>query len=532
MDNAYCTDYHQSNSFSKLFLDYIDGKEELRQFYQFEPNINSLQAVIDGKSKEQINRKVLVEQLIKQYQNSSITLNSKVQDNINALLQENTYTITTGHQFALFTGEWYFIFKILTAIKMAEDAKLKYPNYNFVPVFWMASEDHDFEEINHINLAGHTFQWNENAGGPAGRIKTDSLNIVIDSLKHFLHDRVYANDLISIFKEAYKKGNTLAQATRYLVNELFKDEGLVIIDADDIGLKKTWIPTIKNEVINQLSYEACEIQTQQLEKINYSSQIFPREINMFYILDGYRERIIKENSKFKTNDNRFEFTESEIISEIENHPERFSPNVVMRPVYQESILPNLCYIGGPGEIAYWLQLKTVFEKHNIQYPILAWRNSFMISSEKDLLKWNELGFELKDFFKKINDLENDYVLKHQTEKINLEEEEILLKNYIEKIKAKATSVDSNLKYTLQGTEKRILRIMERIEYKIWKAEKRKYKTELSKISDLKSQYFPKGKLQERHDNFSLWYSENGKKGMELLQYNTNPLITQIKILKF
>ena len=130
MDNAYCTDYHQSNSFSKLFLDYIDGKEELRQFYQFEPNINSLQAVIDGKSKEQINRMILVEQLHHQYQNSSIELPPKVRDNINSLLQENSYTITTGHQLALFTGEWYFIFKILTAIKMADDAKLKYPNYH------------------------------------------------------------------------------------------------------------------------------------------------------------------------------------------------------------------------------------------------------------------------------------------------------------------------------------------------------------------------------------------------------------------
>lgn len=532
MDNSNCIDYRESNSFSKIFLDYIEEKNELRSFYKYSPSINSIKEAIQNKQYDKINRTVLVNQLHAQYQSSGITFNPQVENNIKSLLQENSFTITTGHQLAIFTGEWYFIFKIMTAISMAKEAKKINPEYNFIPVFWMASEDHDFEEINHINLAGHTFQWNENASGPAGRIKTDSLVNVIDSLKHFLHDRTYANDLITIFKEAYKKGNTLAQATRYLVHELFKDEGLVIIDADDIELKKTWIPTIKNEVLNQLSYEACEIQTQHLEKINYSSQIFPREINMFYILDGYRERIIKENSKFKTNDNRFEFTESEIISEIENHPERFSPNVVMRPVYQEGILPNLCYIGGPGEIAYWLQLKTVFEKHNIQYPILAWRNSFMIASEKDLLKWNELGFELKDFFKKINDLENDYVLKHQTEKINLEEEEILLKNYIEKIKAKATSVDSNLKYTLQGTEKRILRIMERIEYKIWKAEKRKYKTELSKISDMKSQYFPKGILQERHDNFSLWYSENGEKGMELLQNNTNPLITQIKILKF
>lgn len=532
MDNANCIDYHQSNSFSKIFLDYIDEKTELRSFYNYSPELNSLTYAIANKQKENTNREVLVTQLLNQYSTSGISINANVKENINLLKSHNTFTITTGHQLAIFTGEWYFIFKIMTAISMAKEAKQLHPEYNFVPVFWMASEDHDFEEINHIHLSGHTFEWKENASGPAGRIKTDSIETLLDSLKHFLHKRPYAEELISIFKEAYKNGNTLSKATRYLVHELFKEEGLIILDADNIELKKTWAPFIKKEISEQISFDACTIQTEALEKLNYSSQIFPREINMFYILDGYRERIIKENNIFKTNDQQYEFSEEEIISEIDNHPERFSPNVVLRPLYQESILPNLCYIGGPGEIAYWLQLKTVFEKHAIQYPILAWRNSFVIAEEKEISKWENLGFEVEEIFKKLNDLENEYVSKHQTKKINLEEEQVLLKNYIEKIKTKAVSVDDNLKFTLQGTEKRILHIMERIEYKIWKAEKRKFKTELAQIAEIKSTYFPKGKLQERYDNFSLWYSKYGKMGMEKLQNSTNPLKKEIKILKF
>ncbi len=532
MDNAYCTDYHQSNSFSKLFLDYIDGKEELRQFYQFEPNINSLQAVIDGKSKEQINRKVLVEQLLQQYQNSSIELHPKVRDNINSLLQENSYTITTGHQLALFTGEWYFIFKILTAIKMADDAKLKYPNYHFVPVFWMASEDHDFEEINHVHLSGHKFEWKEKSGGPTGRIKVDKIENVIESVKHFLGNRPYSNELIEKFKKAYQQEQNLSQATRILVNELFASEGLVIIDADDIELKKTWANTIHKELIDQKSYEACTTQTKALENFSYPSQIFPREINLFYILDDYRERIISKENNFETNDGKHQFTKESILEELKNHPEKFSPNVVLRPVYQESILPNLCYIGGPGEIAYWLQLKTVFENYGVQYPLLAWRNSFMILEKNDFEKWKSLGFELNDFFKTIKNLEDEYVARHHQEKIKLDEEEIMLKNFIEQMKNKAMKVDENLQYSLKGTEQRIMRMMERVEYKIWKAEKRKYKSALSQIATLKEKYFPKGKLQERNDNFSLWYANCGIEGINHIKNETEILSKSIKTLIF
>ncbi len=530
MDNAYCIDYHQTNSFSKLFLDYIDEKKELSSFYNFTPSLSSIKAAINGKEKENINRALLIERLNFQY--SKINLKDTVQQNINALQSSNTFTITTGHQLAIFTGEWYFIFKIMTAIKMAKDAKKMFPEYNFVPVFWMASEDHDFEEINHINLAGHKFEWKTNSGGPTGRIKVDSISTVVDSLNHFIENRPHANKLIDLYKTAYKKGNNLAEATRVLVNELFADDGLVIIDADDVDLKKSWIPTIKKEIFEQKSFDACNTLTESLEKLNYSSQIHPREINMFYILDGFRERIISENNKYKTNDGKYEFTKEEMELEISNHPERFSPNVVLRPLYQESILPNLCYIGGPGEIAYWLQLKSVFEIYNVQYPIVAWRNSFMVLNKTDLIKWEKLGLAVKDFFKSIQVLEDEYVTKHQTEKINLLEEEKLLKNYISQLKSKAISVDQNLEYSLKGTEQRILRMMERVEHKIWKAEKSKYKSALVQIENLKTTYFPNGKLQERNDNFSLWYANCGIEGMKMLQKETEVLSKHIKAVLF
>jgi bacillithiol biosynthesis cysteine-adding enzyme BshC len=530
MDNSSCINYSKTGAFSKLFLNYVDGSEELKKFYIHAPNVNSIGNAIENKSKENINRKVLVEQINSQYK--SIDLHERVRTNIELLNQTNTYTITTGHQLSIFTGEWYFIFKIITAINLAKEAKEKFPEYNFVPVFWMASEDHDFEEINHVYLKNERFTWNEHAKGPVGRLSSEKLVEQVHSIAHFLKGTKHAEELIQIFQKAYTKEHTLAEATRILVNELFQDEGLVILDADSRALKKVWSSSIKKELLTNENYDACKESTEALEALGYSAQIHAREINLFYLMDGFRERIVKENNEYSTVEGSYKFTKDEIFTEVENTPERFSPNVVLRPLYQESILPNLCYVGGPGEIAYWLQLQKVFEVNNVSFPLLAWRNSFMILEEKDSKAWQALSFEISDFFQSIPSLEKKYVEKHQTEKINFKEEEKILDTYIDAVKTKARRVDENLQYSINGIEKRISNMMLRMEHKIWKAEKRKYKTELNKIERLKTKYFPEGKLQERKENFSLWYANCGKEGMNRLKVASKPLINELIILKF
>lgn len=530
MDNSSCIDYSKTAAFSKLFLKYVDGSEELKKFYTHTPHIDSIATAIEAKSKENTNRKVLVEQINKQY--SAIDLHEKVRANIELLNNTKTFTITTGHQLSIFTGEWYFIFKIITAINIAKEAKEKFPEYNFVPVFWMASEDHDFEEINHIYLKNERFTWNEEVKGPVGRLKAEKLIELTNSISHFLTGKKHKEELIQIFKKAYTKEHTLAEATRVLVNELFQEEGLVILDADDRELKRVWSSSIKKELQTNANYDACVENTQALEALGYTAQINAREINLFYLMDGFRERIVKENKMYSTVDGAYTFTEEEILKEVENTPERFSPNVVLRPLYQESILPNLCYVGGPGEIAYWLQLQKVFETNNVSFPILAWRNSFMMMEEKDAKSWNDLGFEIEDLFSSMLVLEKEYVEKHQTEKINFKEEEKLLEEYIDAIKNKAKRVDENLQYSVKGMEKRISNMMLRMEHKIWKAEKKKFKTELTKIEKIKYTYFPEGKLQERRENFSFWYAVCGKEGMKRLKEASKPLKKDFIVLNY
>lgn len=526
MNHTYSVPYSE-NYFSKLFLDYVSNQNDLKSFIQYEPTIDSIAEAIKNKSKEKINREVLVNVLRKQYVN--IEQSEATQKNIEALLDENTFTITTGHQLGIFTAEWYFIYKIISCIKLADDAKLQHPNKHFVPVFWMATEDHDFAEINHIQLASHTFQWNKNTSGACGHIKTDGLKEIIDSLSIFLTNREFASELIEKFKKAYSE-NTLAKATRVLVNDLFQSYGLVIIDADDADLKAQFKSVMIDDVINHNAFEKVNESTKALERLGYSTQVNPREINFFYLAENYRDRIVKKGNGYETTDSRYQFTKEELLNIIETHPEKMSPNVILRPLYQETILPNLAYIGGPGEIAYWLQFKSMFEYYHLNLPILTWRNSFLIVKESDLNKWQKQLFTAEELFNDINDLANKYVERHSDKKLDLDSERKELEQYFDKIKDQLSNINEQLPYSLTGIEVRLSHMLDNLEKKMLKHVKREHSEGLEIIKNIKSRYFPNNKLQERKENFSMHYADLGSGLFEAIYNNTNLFESNFKIL--
>jgi bacillithiol biosynthesis cysteine-adding enzyme BshC len=344
-----CISYQKSGYFSKLILDYLDEKPELAQFYNRFPKIENFKDQIAEKQQNfpVENRKLLVAELENQYLNFNIS--QKTQDNLQLLKKDTTFTITTGHQLNLFTGPLYFIYKIVSTINLCKQLKIAYPNNDFVPVYWMATEDHDFEEINYFNFKKSKIKWNRESSGPVGRLTNEGLNEVFEALKNEIGSSENAKDLLDLFENSYLKHSNLATATRYLANELFKAEGLVIVDGDAKELKKMFIPFVKNEITSGVSYQKVTETNAQLSE--YKIQVNPREINLFYIEDQLRERIIIENNTYKINNTERVFTPTEILNELENHPEKFSPYVILRPLYQEVILPNLCYMGGGGEIA-------------------------------------------------------------------------------------------------------------------------------------------------------------------------------------
>jgi len=399
-----CIRYQNSGYFTSLIKDYLDQKSSLDSLYNRFPTVENFEAQIKekGSNYNHDNRKILVHVLQKQYQN--IRVSKATQHNISALGQSNTFTITTGHQLNLFSGPLYFLYKIISTINLASELKAKYPHSNFVPVYWMATEDHDFEEINYFNFNGKKFCWNKDSSGPVGRLSTEGLDAVFEVFALELGSSTNAQKIKNLFQKSYLEHSNLADATRYLANELFSDYGLVILDADDADLKSVFIPNIKDEIENQTSFKEVTATVEKLK--DYSIQVNPREINLFYIENNLRERIVFENDTYKVNHTDLSFSKEELFQLAETHPEKFSPNVILRPLYQEVLLPNLCYIGGGGEIAYWLELQSFFNAAEVSFPILLVRNSVLLATEKQIKKADALDLSWADLFSKQNDLVN------------------------------------------------------------------------------------------------------------------------------
>ena len=354
--------YSNIRFFSTLITDYVDEQEKLRPFYNHFPLITEFEKQITEKESDfsQEKRNVLVSSLKAQY--AELKTTPKVLKNIELLAQSNTFTVTTGHQLSLFTGHLYFIFKIISVINTVRQLTEKYPNKHFVPVYWMATEDHDFEEINHFHLSNRTICWNSDQTGATGNFSTNTLEAVFQTFDRAIGLGKNADELRALFRDSYLKNNNLAEATRYLVNALFEDYGVVVIDGNDKALKKEFIPYISNDLLHSVAHQEVTKSIEALQKVNstYPVQVNPREVNMFYLTPNGRHRIIRTTEGFEVHDTNIRFSKEAILEELNTYPERFSPNVILRPLYQEVILPNLAYIGGGGEIAYWLELKRIF----------------------------------------------------------------------------------------------------------------------------------------------------------------------------
>jgi len=526
-----CISYQNSGYFSPLMNDYLDQKTNLQSLYNRFPNLENFEAqIIEKKINFNDNgnekRKILVSVLEKQY--SKLKLSNETLNNIKLLSDSNTFTITTGHQLNLFSGPLYFLYKIISTINLAKELKTKYPSQNFVPIYWMATEDHDFEEINYFNFKGRKFRWNKESSGPVGKLSTEGLADFFEVYARELGSRTNADALKKLFQEAYLNHSTLAKATHHLANALFGQYGLVILDADNQELKRTFIPYIKEELIRQTSHKRI---LETIEKLkNYTIQVNPREINLFYIEDNLRERIIIENGKYKVNNTKIEFTESEILSELEKHPEKFSPNVIMRPLYQEVILPNLCYIGGGGEIAYWLELKSFFDAVKVTFPILLIRNSVLIATEKQVGKADKLGLSWKDLFSKQNDLVNGKTAQLSEFPIDFTIQKEHLQKQFERLYEIALQTDKSFLGAVKAQEAKQIRGLENLEKRLLKAQKRKYSETLEQITDLQNELFPNQSLQERQANFSEFYLENGENLIKNLIQNLKPLNTKFEII--
>ena len=521
--------YEATGSFSKIILDYVKGDEKLKSFYTHPVSADGIKAAIEERKLYPTDRKLLVDTLQKHYSEQSPA--NQQQHNIERLSNSNCFTVTTAHQPNIFTGHLYFIYKILHTIKLCEKLKAQMPENDFVPVFYMGSEDADLEELGHIYINGIKHEWKTSQTGAVGRMKVDKALIqILDTIAGEITVHQHGNEIINLMKACYTEGLTIEQATFKLVNTLFGEFGLIVLLPDNADYKKTFIPVVEKELQEQFSHSIVAETVAKFPK-EYKVQASGRDLNLFYLKDDRRDRIEKHENIFTVTETGISFTAAEIMQELKINPASFSPNVILRPVFQEMILPNIAFIGGGGEIAYWLELKKVFEAVQVPFPVLVLRNSSLLVEKSYMLKVSSLGFTVADLFKTENELLNALVKRDSEVQLSLEKERAAIKAFYTGLKNTAGAVDITLQPHTEALEQLALRKIAALEKKMLKAEKKKFDTQQRQLHKLKSQLFPHDNLQERIENFMPFYAKWGNGFIKAIYQNSLGLEQEFVILE-
>jgi len=520
--------YSETKQFSSLVLDYIGQHKDLTGFYSHFPSPEGFRKAVEERKKFKTDRGLLVEAI--QQTHSGKTLSKLQSTNLEALKQDNTFTVCTAHQPNIFTGYLYFMYKTLHAVSLAEQLNKEITDAHFVPVFYIGSEDNDLDELSQINLDGQKLKWETKQTGAVGRMKVDKgLIALVHRIEGRLGVEAHGAALMEIIKDSYKEGVTIAEATFSLLNHLFAEYGLLILQPDKASLKKQMIPIFRDDLNTHLPFHLVEKSRTELSK-SYKVQVNPREINLFYLEDGSRQRILKKDQLFLIDGTHRQFTQDEMMAELDNHPEKFSPNVVLRGIYQETIMPNVAFIGGGSETAYWLELKNLFEHYQVPFPVLVLRNSYVLMSQAQELMLQKTGWTLEDLFQTDFELMNKLVKKRSVHKLSLGQEISEAKKFYATIRSNAMAIDQTLEKHIEAIEKKALTHLQNLEKKMLRAEKRKFEAEQRQLQKIKSEIFPNNGLQERVENILPYYAKYGKGIIDCIYKHSPALNMQFGVI--
>ncbi|MBK7305174.1 MAG: bacillithiol biosynthesis cysteine-adding enzyme BshC [Saprospiraceae bacterium] len=494
--------------FKKMDLDYWMHPEKFSEFINLLPLYQNIPEQINQKNSNYTHRDEWYEIIKKQY--AKISISDPIHHQINRFKNNNCFAITCAHQPCMLGGPLYWWIKIAQTIKISRELNKLYPQFHFVPVYFSGNEDHDLDEINHFWLFNNKIIWPTNQKGPVGKMNLVGLKEMFDDVMSYFTNNEDAKNLIGEIQQFLNVSESYGDFMMHFVHYLFGSYGLVYFNPDQIESKKILLPVLAKEFADRISVHYTADKIMRLESLGYPIQAKPREINIFYISDQYRGRIVFEGEKFATHDQVFSWTNSELLSELNTYPERFSPNVLLRPVYQESLIPNLMFIGGGAEIAYWLQLKDLFNHCNVTFPILKRRASVMMCSSSLQKRIANLGLELNDFLnptsiveEKLLHLKSDFP--HEIEQIRND----LLSGFEDLVKLSNTNFKSG-NTSLIAEIKKIEHSIEKLFHRLFKEEKLKFETDVTKVTKIKEVLFPDNLLQERRESGIQYFIQNGR----------------------
>lgn len=526
--NLHKIEYDKVPYFSATDVAYVQQNPALRPFYHYEFSIESFQDIIDEKTFDTAKRAVLIKALDQQYQ--SIATSAATQSNLRLLQKDNCFTVVTAHQPNLCTGPLYTIYKIISTINLAAKLSQRYPNYYFVPVFWLGGEDHDFEEVNHCKLFGQTMQWQDAQGGSVGQYCTESLQPLLQEMKSILGKGAYATELGQQIDRYFGDNPRYSTAVFRWINELFSADGLVVLNASKAAFKQQMKAVFKDDILHHSSKKLVEKTANSLHKAGFKKQAHARSINLFYTTPNRRDRIIFEDDHYQVMGTSINFTETALLTELDQHPERFSPNVILRPLFQETILPNLAYVGGGGEIAYWLERKTQFDFYKMKLPILVRRCSVLWIDANNSARMNKLGLSVESLMYSVDALIKTH-LQGQSDQLSLDQEWQAFYSIFEAIVEKTTTIDPSLEKSVLAQAAQLKKSLDKLESKMMRAEKRKNETSLLQIRKIKEKLFPMNSLQERKDNYMEYYCQYGSLFIETLKKHLDPFDTRMLVIE-
>lgn len=491
----------QTGLLPDLIQAYLSGDEAVRGLYEYSPAIESFAEAIRNRKNFRIDRELLADTLMNQYQ--SVTDQETVVKNIGLLRHEHTFTVTAAHQPCLLMGPLYNILKIAGVIHTCQLLTQKYPGYQFVPVFWMGSEDHDIEELRYTTIGQQAITWPQEVKGAIGRVPVNVMSEPIKKAQELLG----SSPLINALQRGTEVAKDFASYTRYLLHTLFGKYGLVVLNADDASFKRALLPVMKEELAKQCA-ASCLQETVDFLETNFKAQVKPRPINFFYLKDDLRERItINEAGNYTVVNTDITFTPQQLSDELDSHPERFSPNVVYRPLYQEILLPNLAFVGGSGELSYWLEYKNLFHYFNVHYPVLLMRSMGALINSATYRKLTKSGASLAMLLKPEHEAVQEYIRHKVANEVSLHDEMKQLSALMEQVAQKASGVDSTLSTSADAEKQKMLQGLQNLEGKMLKAEKRKEETGINQLKSVRDVLFPEGQLQERKMNFLNYHSD-------------------------
>jgi bacillithiol biosynthesis cysteine-adding enzyme BshC len=312
---------------------------------------------------------------------------------------------------------------------------------------------------------------------------------------------------------------------------LFGAEGLVVVNGDDVRLKKTCTDIIKDELLYKQSFRIVNKTSSRLAE-RYKLQAHPREINLFFIEENVRERITfnantKEYAVVNTN---MRFGQEEMMEIAASKPEKLSPNVILRPLFQQRVLPSLAYVGGGGELSYWLQLKELFTTYHTAFPMLLLRNSALLIDKQVSERMQKLNLSVQDIFADENTLVKHYLQRNAAAELSLAVQKQEIEKLFNTIVQQSNRIDPSLEKTVLAEKQSVFNSLDKLEAKLLKAEKQKADVTIQQIKNIKNKLFPSGELQERNNNFMQYYVQMGAGFFEVLYKNLNPFDVTFSVL--